>query len=275
MDLRVIANPRQRGRGRELARRPPRHPAVLHVAHRRFPVPGLTLARRRTAAARRPQPGLPGRARRPGAGRRTLRWTDDPGALPFPEFFVAHELAHQWWGQAVGLEELPRAVAERGLRAVLRGALRRARPRAGRRSTRSSGACRAGRVDESDQGPVFLGYRIGHVKGDSRLFRAVVYNKGAMVLHMLRRPRRRRGVLRAGCGGSTQTWRFKKAGTDDFRRAMEAGDAAATSTRFFEQWILGDGVPAGHVLLAVEQRDGRRRRGAPRTGRRRSYRRAA
>ena len=42
-------------------------------------------------------------------------------------------------------------------------------------------------VDDSDQGPVYLGYRLGHIKGESRVFRALVYNKGAAVLHMLRR----------------------------------------------------------------------------------------
>ena len=42
-------------------------------------------------------------------------------------------------------------------------------------------------IDDSDQGPVYLGYRLGHIKGESRVFRALVYNKGAAVLHMLRR----------------------------------------------------------------------------------------
>ena len=42
-------------------------------------------------------------------------------------------------------------------------------------------------IDSSPQGPVYLGYRLGHIKSDSRVFRAVIYNKAAMVLHMLRR----------------------------------------------------------------------------------------
>ena len=42
-------------------------------------------------------------------------------------------------------------------------------------------------IDTSPQGPVYLGYRLGHIKSDSRVFRAVIYNKAAMVLHMLRR----------------------------------------------------------------------------------------
>ena len=32
-----------------------------------------------------------------------LVWRNDPAAFNgFPDFFIAHELAHQWWGQAVG-----------------------------------------------------------------------------------------------------------------------------------------------------------------------------
>ena len=75
-------------------------------------------------------------------------------------------------------------------------------------------------TDESDQGPIYLGYRIGHVKGDSRLFRAVVYDKGAMVLHMLRRLVGDEAFF-GGLRRFYDTWRFKKAGTDDLRRAME------------------------------------------------------
>ena len=32
-----------------------------------------------------------------------LTWRNDPASFDsFPEFFLAHEVAHQWWGQAVG-----------------------------------------------------------------------------------------------------------------------------------------------------------------------------
>ena len=42
-------------------------------------------------------------------------------------------------------------------------------------------------IDASPQGPIYLGYRLGHIQGDERVFRAIIYNKAAMVLHMLRR----------------------------------------------------------------------------------------
>src|SRR5206468_1692471 len=32
-----------------------------------------------------------------------ITWRNDPASFKgFPEFFLAHETAHQWWGQAVG-----------------------------------------------------------------------------------------------------------------------------------------------------------------------------
>jgi hypothetical protein len=34
---------------------------------------------------------------------RKLYWGNDPAAFAgVPEYFLAHEIAHQWWGQAVG-----------------------------------------------------------------------------------------------------------------------------------------------------------------------------
>jgi len=92
----------------------------------------------------------------------------DPAAFNnFPEFYLAHEIAHQWW--------------------------------------------------------------------------AIVYNKGAAVLHMLRR------LIgdQAFFGGLRRYYsenKFQKAGTEDLQRAMEA-EAGQSLTRFFEQWIYASGLP--------------------------------
>ena len=53
------------------------------------------------------------------------------------------------------------------------------------------------------------------------MFRALVYNKAAMVLHMLRRLVGDDPFF-FGVRRFYSEWRFKKAGTDDFRVAMEA-----------------------------------------------------
>ncbi len=96
-------------------------------------------------------------------------------------------------------------------------------------------------MNASDQGPVYLGYRLGHIKGDSRIFRSLVYNKGASVLHMLRRLVGDDLFFR-GLRRFYTTWRFRKAGTDDVRRAFEE-ETGRSLERFFERWIYGTSLP--------------------------------
>ena len=96
-------------------------------------------------------------------------------------------------------------------------------------------------LSQSDQGPVHLGYRLGHIKGDLRVYRALVYNKGAGVLHMLRRLLGDEAFF-AGLRRFYDDRRFQKAGTDDLERALEA-ESGRTLDRFFERWIYGTQIP--------------------------------
>src|SRR5688572_22122255 len=115
-------------------------------------------------------------------------------------------------------------------------------------------------LSQSDQGPVYLGYRLGHIKSDLRIFRALVYNKGAGVLHMLRRLLGDEDFF-AGLRRFYADRRYQKAGTDDFERAMEA-ETGRTLDRFFERWIYNTEMPriryqsditSGAVVLRFEQ----------------------
>ena len=103
---------------------------------------------------------------------------------------------------------------------------------------------------ESDQGPVYLGYRLGHIKSDSRVFRALVYNKGAAVLHMLRRLVGDDAFFR-GVRHFYSASRFRKVGTDDLRNAFEI-EAGRPLDRFFDQWIYGSTLPRLKVQYRVE-----------------------
>jgi aminopeptidase N len=96
-------------------------------------------------------------------------------------------------------------------------------------------------VQMSPQGPVALGYRLGHIRGDSRVFRALVYNKSAVVLHMLRRLLGDDAFFR-GLRRFYFDWRFRKASTKDVRDAFEA-ESHRPLGRFFDGWILGSGLP--------------------------------
>jgi aminopeptidase N len=96
-------------------------------------------------------------------------------------------------------------------------------------------------IEASPQGPIYLGYRLGHIKGDGRTFRAVLYNKAAMVLHMLRRLVGDEAFF-GGVRKFYTDWRFRKAGTDDFRAAMESVSGKKLDA-FFEAWVYGFDIP--------------------------------
>jgi hypothetical protein len=168
-------------------------------------------------------------------------WRNDPAAFQgFPEFFLAHELAHQWFGQAVGWKNYHEQWLSEGFSQYL--AALYAKERRGEQAFRDVlRQFRRWALDDSDQGPVYLGYRLGHIKGESRVFRALVYNKGAAVLHMLRRLIGDDPFF-AGLKQFYADNRFKKAGTDDLRKAMEATSKRDLS-RFFERWIYDNAIP--------------------------------
>ena len=190
----------------------------------------------------------------------TFVWRSDPVSFDnYPTFFLAHELAHQWWGHAVGWKNyheqwisegfaqyFAALYAERDLDpGVLTNVLRQMRRTA---------------IAASNQGPVYLGYRLGHIRADERVFRSIIYNKAAMVLHMLRRFVGDEAFF-AGLRRFYEDWKFKKAGTDDFRAAMEKASGRDLN-RFFETWIYGTAIPkvkfsahtnAGSALIRFEQ----------------------
>lgn len=179
-----------------------------------------------------------------------FNWRNDPAAFQgFPEFFLAHELAHQWFGQAVGWKNYHEQWLSEGFAQYF--AALYAREKRGEGAFREVlRQFRRWAIDDSDQGPVYLGYRLGHIKGESRVFRALVYNKGAAVLHMLRRLIGDQAFF-SGLKRFYADNRFKKAGTDDLRVAMQAA-SGRDLTRFFERWIFDNGIPRLRYSTAVE-----------------------
>jgi len=108
-------------------------------------------------------------------------------------------------------------------------------------------------MDQSDQGPIYLGYRLGHIRNESRVFRALVYNKGAAVLHMLRRLVGDDAFF-TGLRRYYRAERFHKAGTEDFRAAIESASGRPLE-RFFERWIYGSTLPRLKFSYRVEGAD--------------------
>lgn len=205
-----------------------------------YPSLGLVVVEGETPGGHSP-PGLLYLQRRPPLlSARPL--PDDPANFrDLPGFFLAHEAAHQWWGQGTA----PASYRERWLSEAWAQycAALWVRERLGEGAFFSMMDRMGGwAFRHDDKGPIHLGQRLGHLKQDARYFRAVVYDKGAWVLHMLR------GVVGdeaffAGARAFLDARRFEKAGSADLRAALETASGQDLAP-YFDAWVYETGLPS-------------------------------
>lgn len=184
--------------------------------------------------------------------------------LFFGEFMRAHEVAHQWWGNVVTTESYRDEWLAEALATY--SALMFLQSRHGakmldtmltdyRRQLLAKGP--DGQVTESE-GPVVEGRRLEN-SNNPNAWSAIVYGKGAWIIHMLRRRLGDEAFLRM-LAGLRQRYEWKTINTEQFR-LLCAGFLAPHSAdpkleNFFDQWVYGTGIPALKLSYAVKGKAG-------------------
>jgi hypothetical protein len=246
--LDMSANPRQEARGKNFQERAASMFQFFSALAGDTPYPSFTLAVTESELPGGHSPAYFAVLSQPPV-QSTLSWRNDPVNFDgYPSFFLAHEIAHQWWGQAVGWKNYHEQWISEGF-AQYFAAMYAMEERGPDTYISVLRQMRRWAVAHSDQGPISLGYRLGHIRGDSRAFRAVVYNKSAIVLDMLRRLVGDTAFFR-GLRRFYFESRFKKAGTDDVRKAFEA-ESGEELDRFFDGWIFSSDLPAISVQRQI------------------------
>ncbi len=192
--LQVEANPRQASRARDHAERAAAIARFYDSIVGDIPYDSFTLALTEHTTPGGHSPAYFAILNQPLPNSQ-LFWRNDPAAFEgFPEFFLAHELAHQWWGQAVGWRNYHEQWLSEGF-AQYFAAMYAGHTRGPQALASVLRHMRKWAIDASDQGPVYLGYRLGHIRNEGRVYRALVYNKGGSRAAHAQAPDWRRGIL--------------------------------------------------------------------------------
>ena len=205
-----------------------------------YPMLGFVLADAETPGGHSP-PGLIYMQQRPPILHSRPLAEDPSNFADLPGYFLAHEAAHQWWGQGTA----PANYRERWLSEAWAqyAAALWLRERLGERAFTSMMDRMGGWAMRDDAaGPIHLGQRLGHLKQEPRYFRAVVYDKGAWVLHMLRNLVGDEAFF-AGARAFLEAHRYQKADTEALRRALESASGQDLKP-YFDRWVYETGLPS-------------------------------
>src|SRR5215831_9885501 len=173
-----------------------------------------------------------------------------------------HEVAHQWWGHQVGWSTyrdqwLSEGFAEftAGLAVELTGGPNgKKNANAFWEVRRNEILGRTTGIANSDAGAITQGFRLATRRSPGAA-QAMIYAKGAYVLHMLRSLLHDEGqdadrTFRAVMSDFVKTWSGKNPSTDDFQAVVERHitkdlDLAGNGRLdyFFNQWVHGTDIP--------------------------------
>jgi hypothetical protein len=180
------------------------------------------------------------------------------------DYFRGHETSHQWWGHKVGWKSYHDQWLSEGFaqfsgnlyvefRDSQKQYLTRLREDRDELLTKDL----RGHTFES-LGPIWMGYRLAP-SDEPQAYQTVIYDKGGLVLHMLRMMLYDPGNpdpdthFKAMMQDYTSTYNNKSASTEDFKAIVEKHMVAHMDVDgnhrmdwFFNQYVYGTGVPEYH-----------------------------
>ncbi|MCX6569242.1 MAG: M1 family aminopeptidase [Candidatus Aminicenantes bacterium] len=175
-------------------------------------------------------------------------WHGDTGFRPLVDtpvdlsqwegYFLAHEIAHQWWGQGVSFESYKDQWLSEGLSQFAAASYLR------RKYGENSFAAvlrKFARWTEkkSFRGPIIMGSRLSYY--DFEAYQAIVYNKAALALFMLQDLIGKES-FDAGLRAFFEMYKFRAARTGQFIAAMEAASGQDLK-EFFKGWFFSYELP--------------------------------
>jgi hypothetical protein len=166
---------------------------------------------------------------------------EDGGYTGFGEYLTAHELAHQWWGDAISCKTWNHIWISEGFASYADVLWDENKPGGGFELLQ----------DQMIWRRIYMQYDDGsvYVPDDElddlwEIFNAVTsYFKGSWVLHMLRRLLGDEAFFDALLAFRT-AYEYEAANTDDFQAICEDFYEGGGLRWFFQQWIYGMGIPA-------------------------------
>jgi peptidase M1-like protein len=174
----------------------------------------------------------------------------------FDEFFRAHEVAHQWWGNGVQPVSYRDAWLSEGMAEFSALWYLQAERKHSVEYFKFLDQYKNDiHDDRDDAGPIWIGYR-NSTPGARRGYDIMIYEKGAWVLHMLRIMMLDLGTMKEDRFTETlrdfyQSYRGAPATTDDFRRVVER-HMGVPMDWFFDEWVKGTAIPTYHVAWSPQ-----------------------
>jgi hypothetical protein len=166
------------------------------------------------------------------------------------EYFLAHEIAHQWWGQGVTWGSYHDLWISEGLAQF--SSILYLREKYGEDAYANILKKISNWTEKkSEWGPIILGSRLSYF--DFSAFQAIIYNKPALILNMLKDMLGEK-VFFQGLKEFYLNYRYGTARTKDFINVL-AGVSGQDLKPFFEEWFESYSLPHVYVKDSVEKND--------------------